>query len=292
MDKLDLAIQRMQMASELSLAHYGKPILLTYSGGKDSDVCIEIAKAAGVPFEVVNSHTTADAPETVYYIRRRFAGLELDGVHCEIVHPTYKGKPTSMWDLIPQKFMPPTRLARYCCAVLKETAGANRAIVTGVRWEESTKRAKRGICETITTKPSDRVILNNDNDDNRRFLEHCQMQGKIVINPIIDWTKAEVWDFLHERGIAANPLYQCGFSRVGCLGCPMAGTKGRAMGFRRYPAYKRLYIHAFDRMLAARTAAGKETSSWRTGYDVYRWWMEDDQDQMQFDWYEEADNNG
>ncbi len=83
MDKLETAIQRMQMASELSLAHYQKPILLTYSGGKDSDVCIEVAKAAQTPFEVVNSHTTADAPETVYHIRKSFGSWSFRGCRAQ-----------------------------------------------------------------------------------------------------------------------------------------------------------------------------------------------------------------
>lgn len=289
MDKLDMAIERMRMASEISLTHYKQPIMVTYSGGKDSDVCLEIAKIAGIPFEAVNSHTTADAPETVYYIRDRFRGLELDGISCRIERPTYKGRPVSMWSLIPQKLIPPTRLARYCCQVLKETAGHGRAIVTGVRWAESVRRKNtRGVKEVVSKKLSERVIINNDNDDDRRFVEICQMQGSIIINPIVDWEDNDVWDLLHWRGVDANPLYQCGFERVGCIGCPMAK---RQFEFARYPAYKRMYIHAFDRMIEARKAAGKAVE-WKTGYDVYRWWMEDNPDQLQMDWYEEADNNG
>lgn len=142
MDKEQKAIERIKVSSEMSLFHYGKPLVCTYSGGKDSDVMLELFKRSGIPFEVHNSHTTADAPQTVRHIREVFHDLELQGIKCEIEMPTYKGKTTSMWKLIPQKRMPPTRLVRYCCSILKETSCGNRYIATGVRWEESAQRKK------------------------------------------------------------------------------------------------------------------------------------------------------
>lgn len=148
MDKEQLAIARLQDAARLSEHRYKRPLMVTYSGGKDSQVLVALAERAGINFEVVNSHTTADAPETVYFIRDRFKELEERGIKCTIIMPTYKGKPVSMWTLIPQKLVPPTRIMRYCCAVLKETTGHNRFIATGVRWAESTQRKlNRGIME-------------------------------------------------------------------------------------------------------------------------------------------------
>ena len=137
------------MASEMSLHHYGKPLVCTYSGGKDSDVMLELFKRSGIPFEVHNSHTTADTPQTVNHIRETFRLLELGGITCEIQMPTYKGERTSMWKLIPEKLMPPTQLVRYCCQILKENGVRNRYIATGVRWEESVKRKTRGEFEKI-----------------------------------------------------------------------------------------------------------------------------------------------
>lgn len=107
-DLEQLAIQRIKAASEMSLRHYKQPLVCTYSGGKDSDVMLTLFRRAGIPFEVINSHTTADAPPTVRHIREVFHQLELDGISCRIVHPTYKGQRTSMWSLIPQKLVPPT----------------------------------------------------------------------------------------------------------------------------------------------------------------------------------------
>lgn len=164
----------------MSLHHYGKPIVCTYSGGKDSDVMLELFKRSGIPFEVHNSHTTADAPQTVHHIRKVFRDLELQGIKCEIEMPTYKGERTSMWKLIPLKLMPPTRAVRYCCSVLKETGCANRYIATGVRWDESSKRRKRGEFERLGKKESEsfsEIMLMNDNDSRRRMAELC-MQKK------------------------------------------------------------------------------------------------------------------
>ena len=157
-EKEEKAIKRMQTASEMSLTHYEKPLLITYSGGKDSAVLLDLAEKSGIPFEVLHSHTTVDAPETVYHIRKEFKRLEDKGIKCRVEYPSYQGKRTSMWELIPQKSMPPTRTARYCCEILKEHGGNGRFVATGVRWAESTKRKGRGIYEKIHRNPEERVI--------------------------------------------------------------------------------------------------------------------------------------
>lgn len=274
MDKEQIAIKRIKTASDMSLKIYNQPLVVTTSGGKDSSVCVALAERAGIPFEVQHNHTTADAPETVRFVRREFKRLEAAGIKCSINYPVYKGERTSMWKLIPLKLMPPTRIVRYCCAILKERGGVGRFITTGVRWEESeSRRNNRGIYEAGRG-----VILNNDNDDRRRLFETCTMKAKKVCNPIIDWADADVWDYIASERIPVNPLYQCGFSRVGCIGCPMAGTKGRQMEFARYPKYQQNYIRAFDRMLKERERKGKMQGTWNTGStgeDVFHWWMED-----------------
>lgn len=71
MDKFDEAIELFKMGSRMSLNYQERPIVVTYSGGKDSDVLLEVALASGEPFEVHNNHTTADAPQTVYHIREK-----------------------------------------------------------------------------------------------------------------------------------------------------------------------------------------------------------------------------
>lgn len=227
MDKEQLAIARLQDAARLSEHRYKKPLMVTYSGGKDSQVLVALAERAGINFEVVSSHTTADAPETVYFIREQFKEMEERGIKCSIVMPRYKDKPVSMWTLIPQKLMPPTRLVRYCCAVLKENTGRGRFIATGVRWAESARRKNsRGVMEVMHKDPAKRIILMGDNDEKRQLFETCNLKGKMTVNPIVDWSDDDVWGYTHSEHLPVNPLYCEGQKRVGCIGCPMAGRGG------------------------------------------------------------------
>lgn len=275
-DKEQKAIARLQEAAFYSERLYnGAPLIVTTSGGKDSDVCLTLAQRAGIRFEVMHNHTTADAPETVYHVRETFRGLEEQGIKCAVNMPRYKGQPVTMWSLIPQKLMPPIRTVRYCCDILKERSGAGRMITTGVRWAESTKRRKnRAALETASKKKENRILL-NDNDD-RRLFETCTLKAKRICNPIIDWTDCDVWDYIEAEHIQTNPLYQCGFNRVGCVGCPLAGRKKMLKDFARYPTYQQAYIRAFDRMLEERRKRGvKMETDWETGVDVFHWWMED-----------------
>ena len=145
-----------------------------------------------------------------------------------------------------------------------------------MRWAESAKRKQRGIYEDIASKKSEKVIINNDNDDRRRLFESCMRQRKAVCNPIIDWKDSDVWDYIESEKIPVNPLYKCGYSRVGCVGCPMAGKASRNAEFARYPKYQEAYIRAFGRMLEERKRRGRTTKqSWETGRDVFHWWIED-----------------
>lgn len=262
---------------------------LCYSGGKDSDCIRILADLAGVKHEIHHNLTTADAPETVRYVKS--------------IPNVIIGYPEmSMWRLIEKQHFPPTRIARYCCQVLKERGGSGRLKVTGVRKKESARRAKQGGLIKIIGKPayvereaaklnaqteknSGRgLILNMDNDPSRRLVEQCYRTTSTMVNPIIEWSDSDVWDFLKAHGCKSNPLYECGFKRVGCVGCPMAGKKQRYEAFERWPKYRAMYVAAFDRMLAARDRAGKpnqtKTTSWPDGESVMRWWLGEDETQI------------
>lgn len=287
MDKIRESIKRIKLADKMSRRYYGQPLIVTNSGGKDSLTCIELCRMADIEFEVLHSHTTADAPETVYYIREQHEKLKAQGYKCDIIYPTYKGEPTSMWKLIPEKRMPPTRLVRYCCDVLKETGGRGRAKVTGVRNSESRQRASRKYAEKIGRRKSESVAIDFERatelfetDGGRRFTEHdaefmnnCRVKGTTVFNPIIDWSDADVWAFIRSSGLKYNPLYDCGFTRVGCVGCPMAYKKHRAYEFAKFPKFELMYKCAFRRMLDARRERGLETK-WQTADEVFNWWIE------------------
>jgi phosphoadenosine phosphosulfate reductase len=213
MDKEEKAIERLRQAAEISKCYYEKPLIITYSGGKDSEVLLEITRRSGIEFAVHHSHTTADAPPTVNHIRKVFSELEKDGIRCTIEYPKM-----SMWELIPYKAIPPTRIMRYCCQILKEGSCKHRMIATGVRWSESVKRRKRGIFEDMHSNKEKKIILMNDNDEKRRLFERCQIQAKTICNPIIDFTDDEILDFYEDECKYHNPLYAMGFKRVGCIG--------------------------------------------------------------------------
>lgn len=275
MDLEKQSIERIKMASEMSLHYYGKPLVCTYSGDKDSDVMLELFKRSGVPFEVHNNHTTADAPETVRHIRKKFKTLANQGIKAEIEYPK-----ETMWQIIPKKLMPPTRRVRYCCEILKEGGCNDRFIATGVRWDESIKRTERKAYESLgrtkkqAIRLSDEMMLMNDNSDKRQFIEKCELKASMVVNPIIDWTHQNIWEYIHSEKIDVNYLYQCGYERVGCIGCPLATPKKRYKEFTDFPKYKQMYLHAFDRMIEARKARGLDCK-WKNAEEVFLWWMED-----------------
>lgn len=261
---------------------------LCYSGGKDSDVIRILAQLAGVKHEVVHNLTTVDAPETVRYIK---------SVGARIDRATYPdGSPKTMWNLIVKKRMLPTRTARYCCAELKETGGKGRVRVTGVRWGESSNRKSSADVVKIIGKPATvekkaeelgadynktklgGLIMNDDNDSTRRLVEYCYRTTSTMVNPIVDWTDEEVWEFLDYYGCRSNPLYECGFKRIGCIGCPMANTKTQKKEFSLYPKYKENYIRAFDRMIKGHPEPLR--LNWENGLDAYKWWIGEDPNQI------------
>jgi phosphoadenosine phosphosulfate reductase len=266
-----------------------EPYRLCYSGGKDSDCIRILASLAGVKHDIVNNHTTVDAPETVRYIR------SIPNIQIEYPKKT-------MWQLIEEKGMPPTRLVRYCCSELKEKGGKGRVKVTGVRWAESRMRAESAGVVRVIGKPKtvERIVeemgidgrktdlggyvLNDDNDNSRRFVEMCYRTTTIMVNPIVDWSDEDVWKFLKHYGCKSNPLYECGYKRIGCIGCPMASSCSRKREFAMYPKYKENYIRAFDRMLKRRAEKGLPIPPmWYDGEAVFKWWLGDDPYQLEID---------
>lgn len=258
--KIKGAVELLKMCEPAALAMNPAGYYLAFSGGKDSLVIYHLAKMAGVRFEAHYHLTTVDPPELVHFIRRNYPDVIID-------YP-----PITMWNLIIKKQLPPYRNARYCCSVLKETGGEGRFVITGVRWQESRKRESRGAVEVLGSRKPD-LILNNDNEESRRIIENCQLKGKRLINPIVSWTENEVWLFIYSQKIAYCELYDCGFRRLGCIGCPLASVKNREWEFKRYPKFREAYIRTFDRMVEARRAAGKSDGNWNSGEAVFNWWM-------------------
>lgn len=90
-----------------------------------------------------------------------------------------------------------------------------------------------------------------DNAD-EQMVRTCQLKRKRILNPIIDWNEAEVWEFIHEYEVPYCSLYDEGFKRLGCIGCPMGSVEARKREFERWPKYKEMYLRAFEKMIENR----------------------------------------
>lgn len=238
---------------------------LAFSGGKDSQAIYHLAKQAGVKFDAHYIVTSVDPPELVRFIKRQYPD-----VHFDIPHDK-NGKPVTMWSLIASRAMPPTRMVRYCCAQLKETAGDGRLVVTGVRWSESARRKKERHLIDIGKKEGQHT--NYDNEDTRKMVEQCYLKRRTTLNPIIDWSKEDVWEYLNDVvKVPHCELYDQGFTRLGCIGCPMQSPKCVIDEFARWPKYRENYLRAFAPMLENAKERGRG-ENWNTVDDVMRWWI-------------------
>ena len=119
------------------------------------------------------------------------------------------------------------------------------------------------------------MVLNYDNSEDHRMAEHCIRTGKVLLNPIIDWDEEDVWEFLNTNGIEHCYLYDEGFTRLGCIGCPMGNAKNQKKQFERWPAYKKLYLKAFERMINIRKERGLNIEGWETPEAVMQWWLDE-----------------
>ena len=285
-DKVEAAIKRLQMFEALALEYSPEGYYICDSGGKDSSVIKELAIMAGVKHGVHHNHTTLDHPETVYFVRREKARYEAMGIPYTIHYPEM-----SFPQLMRKKKMAPTRLKRYCCEVLKEHGGQGCVCVTGVRWSESASRSKqRGVAEVLTPKRENKIILNNDNDESRKEFETCQIKGKRVVNPIIDWTNDDVWEFISQRHIVVNPLYAMGYKRVGCVGCPMNSRNAEEL--EALPKYKANWLRWFGHLIDDAKRDGR-SCRFKTAEEYYARWTSQkalvSENQMRFEDEEEGE---
>lgn len=260
------------------VAEFRNPLgyVVGYSGGKDSDVLLELFKAAGVKYFVIHNHTTLDAPETVYYIRKKFAELEATGIPCKIYFPRY-----SFWQLCMRKLMLPTRIARFCCTELKERQIPELRYAThafGVRKAESTSRANNRdsieLRNRVRANAQTVKKFHFDNSEELRQTDACYTHNYFIVNPIAYWPDNILWEIINGNHIEVNPLYSQGFCRIGCIGCPMASTH-RVFEFERYPKYRDNFIRLCDRIIAERTAQNKPNKyGFKTGREYFDFWLE------------------
>ena len=211
---------------------------LAFSGGKDSMVIYDLAVKAGVNFEAHFNMTTVDPNEVRKFIKDNYPDV------------IWNKPKKSMFHLIEKHGMPPTRIIRYCCRELKEMGGDGRIVMTGVRKAESVKRSKRKMYEVSKVRK------------NTTFL-----------HPIIGWSNSDVWDYIRSNNLKYCSLYDEGKTRIGCIMCPMQGTKGMLLDKERFPKYYDAYLKAFDRMLKKLKANGKIWKHGETPEQVAYWWI-------------------
>lgn len=215
--KIDFAIKLLR-----SIPQDG-PIELSYSGGKDSDVILELAKMAGIPFEAIYKNTTIDPPGTI--------------AHCKAQGVTIV-KPKKTFLQIVETNSMPSRWSRFCCEILKEYKIYDRAIL-GIRRCESSKRAKR------YTEPEQCRVFSKTEKVRQYF-------------PILEWTNEDVAQFIEDRKIKCAPVYydENGIfhveRRLGCLGCPLRSDNGIGE-YLKYPKLLRQVIKASQRYLDTHT---------------------------------------
>ena len=176
-DRVAVAIERIR-AFEPEEGYY-----VAFSGGKDSQVVLDLVERSGVKFDAHMNLTTVDPPELLRFVREHYGRVALERPE------------TSMYRLIVKKRIPPTRMVRYCCEALKERGGHGRIVVMGIRWAESNRRSKR------------------------RLTESCfKDKSRVFLNPIIDWSDEDVWEYLNGRGLPHCSLYdEPGRTRIGCV---------------------------------------------------------------------------
>ena len=208
--KVDFAIKLLQ-----SIPQDGD-IELSYSGGKDSDVILELTKMAGIPYRAIYKATTIDPPGTIAHAREMGA---------EVIRPE-----KTFFQLISERGFP-SRFQRFCCSVLKEYKICDRAI-QGIRRSESRKRAENykepEMCRVYSAKEKVKVYL-----------------------PILEWTDEDVAEFIKERNIKCHPLYYKKgggqfdvTKRLGCIGCPIQSRKKRIQEFKDNPKMLKAWIRA------------------------------------------------
>lgn len=169
--KIDQSIRLLQSVQK----RYDGEIELAYSGGKDSDVILQLTKEAGIRYRAIYKNTTIDPPGTIAHVKEM-------GV--EILRPK-----ENFFQLIAKKGFP-SRFSRFCCEALKEYKVLDKTII-GVRKAESRARKER------YNEPTECRYFGAKKEEN-----HVEQ-----IYPILEWTDEDVRDFILDRDLKLAPLY-------------------------------------------------------------------------------------
>ena len=254
--KLLHSVDLLRKAEKLAFAYDSENgFYLAFSGGKDSQCLYHVAKLAGVKFKAHMNLTSVDPPEVIRFVKTQYSDVEL-------IKPK-----KSIYQAAVDMGILPTKRVRWCCKEFKESAGAGKVTLIGIRHAESSRRAARqeveisakkysgdlegleGYRKERNAKKRGRKPKNNRevtivNADGERTLGCIRGQESLLISPIIEWTDDDVWNFLNTLGVAHCELYDQGWHRIGCIGCPMSSAKQKIVENKRWPHVKRNWIKA------------------------------------------------
>lgn len=228
-----------------------KGFFVGFSGGKDSQALYHMMQLCDVPMHAYFSPTSIDPAENIRFIRKNYPEVEFTKID------------KSIFDVFREMKVLPSMKIRWCCAYFKEKGGEGKVVCTGVRKAESVRRSKRNEIEVSGRKFSGHMDefedwqekrirkkmknLNQDQFSDAKQTEVRCINGKdkILLNPIIEWSEEDVWEFLNKVvEVPHCELYDEGYTRIGCIGCPMATTKNQIKQFKRWPHVKEKWIRA------------------------------------------------
>ena len=226
-----------------------------YSGGKDSDCLIDLYIKSGVKFTVIHNHTTLDIPDTVHYVRKRFAEWTAKGIPCFVMKPE-----KSFWEICIEKRMLPYRMKRFCCSELKEKQPFPNAVYSfGVRRAESRKREQtRDNIETRNNKKfTDAQHFHFDKTEEVRATDMCYTNKYFIVNPMAQWSTAVRDKYIEKYHLEINPAYEkYGLKRCGCVLCPMASKTEREKEFKMFKGYAKTFKWLCEKIVDERNKHG------------------------------------
>lgn len=262
------AIKFIKKAESLAMRMSDKGFHVAFSGGKDSQVLLALMELSGCKYHAEMQVTSVDSPNLMRFVRANYPQVKLNLPK------------KNMRQLIIQKKLLPTRQARYCCATLKEQAGAGSCTCVGVRAAESSKRANRKTIEVIGQKGVGFDIIGNelvyengggmlfDLDSDTKV--YCiKGKDKVVISPIFHWSDTDVWDFIKGNNMPYCDLYDMGFHRIGCLFCPFASVKEKRRELEMFPLVaERVYIRAIRELMEK-----GHYDNFKSPEQCFEWWI-------------------
>ena len=229
----------------------------TFPGGKDSQVLYYLVKLAGVKHKTHMNLTSVDPPEVVRFVRTQYPDVEL-------IRPKM-----SIYEMAKKKHFLPTMRFRWCCNEFKEMSGAGKVTLIGIRKEESARRAKR---QEISTKIKGKRVeetFDQWSEHEEKMVACVGGKDKILVSPIIHWTERDVWEFLNVNGIPHCELYDQGYTRIGCICCPMSSYRQKIKEIERWPHVRRNWLKTIQWLKENGYSSHPEESTETN----FRWWI-------------------